>query len=409
MISGSCSDVPADRGALAALPGLIVFRTTLYEPSEAFILTQADKCTHFRVYLAGVRGGRAAQRPAHRTFTLSDGSGVGRIRDLGFKLTSWSPMLTAWLRRVQPQLVLAHFGPDATLILPTVRQLGIPLVTYFHGFDATMSDEYARRSFFLHRRYLRQRPTLQQEGRLFLAVSNFVRQRLVEQGFPAQRTHVVALGVDTDFFSPGEETAREPVILFVGRLSPEKLAEHAIRAAREVQRLRPEVELVLVGDGPERKTAERLAQTLGCRCRFLGMLPQAQVRDWMRRAAIICVPSVALPSGEQEGFGLVAAEAQACALPVVGYHTGGLGEAVSSGETGLLLPPGDLDGLARALEHLLNDSGTRRGMGLEGVARTRRLFNLATQVGVLEDLLAQTVLESRSWRGGAAPCAASSA
>lgn len=318
-------------------------------------------------------------------------------------------MLTAWLRRVQPQLVLAHFGPDATLILPTVRQLGIPLVTYFHGFDATMSDEYARRSFFLHRRYLRQRPTLQQEGRLFLAVSNFVRQRLVEQGFPAQRTHVVALGVDTDFFSPGEETAREPVILFVGRLSPEKLAEHAIRAAREVQRLRPEVELVLVGDGPERKTAERLAQTLGCRCRFLGMLPQAQVRDWMRRAAIICVPSVALPSGEQEGFGLVAAEAQACALPVVGYHTGGLGEAVSSGETGLLLPPGDLDGLARALEHLLNDSGTRRGMGLEGVARTRRLFNLATQVGVLEDLLAQTVLESRSWRGGAAPCAASSA
>lgn len=399
----------APSGVVSALPRLVVFRSVLFEPSEAFIRAQAEKVTRFNVYHAGVRTGPGAPAHAPRTFTLSRRTRIGRIRDLGFKLTAWSPALAAWLRRVGPDLVLAHFGPDATLILPTVRRLGIPLVAYFHGFDATMSDPYARRSFFLHRQYLRQRPALQREGKLFLAVSDFVRRRLLDQGYPPHRTHVVPIGVDTDFFSPAEEAAREPVILFVGRLSPEKRAADAVRAAREVQRRRPDAELVVLGDGPERKAVERLAQALRCRCRFCGMLPQAQVRDWMRRAAVICVPSAPLPSGEEEGFGLVAAEAQACALPVVGYHTGGLGEAVASGETGLLLPPGDLPGLSRALERLLDDPGARRAMGRCGVARARRRFDISRQARVLENLLARMVPDGRPRKGGAAPCAASSA
>lgn len=390
------------------IPRLTIFRSSLHEPSEAFILTQAGKFTRFAVSHAGVRTGSGARTADPQIFTISGGSRIGRIRDLAFKLTCWSPALGAWLRRVRPNLVLAHFGPDATLILPTVHRLGIPLVTYFHGFDATMSDEYARRSFFLHRRYLRRRPALQREGRLFLAVSGFVRRRLLDQGYPPYRTHVMPIGVDTDVFSPGKEAAREPVVLFVGRLAPEKLAAHAIRAARVVQQVRPDVELVVLGDGPERNTVERLAQSLGCRSRFLGMVSQTQVRDWMRRAMILCVPSVPLPSGEEEGFGLVAAEAQACALPVVGYRTGGLGEAVSSGETGLLLPPGDLDGLSRALAHLVDDSTTRRGMGLAGVERARRLFDATTQVRSLESLLEQAVLDRSRWSGVSAPCAASS-
>jgi glycosyltransferase involved in cell wall biosynthesis len=380
-------------------PRVIIFRSYLLGHSEAFIRDQGEALERFEAWYVGCRRGDGVVVPAERSEVLNSGGMSGRVRELVFKLTGVAPSFCRRLRHIAPALVHAHFGPDAALILPVARTLGVPLVITFHGYDATMADAHARRSFFLHRRYLERRAALQREGRLFLAVSGFVRDRLLAQGYPRERTVVHYAGVRLDRFRPDQRVAREPIVLFVGRLSPEKGCAHLIRVMRRVEEECPGAELVVLGDGPLRDSLQRLARTTVARCRFLGAASQEVVIEWMARAQVLCVPSVTLPSAEAEGFGLVFAEAQAMALPVVSNAVGGIPEAVAHGETGLLAPEGDEALLFAHLVRLLRDAALRARMGAMGRLRAERLFDDRTQARALERLYGGALAGSRTRLG----------
>lgn len=377
----------------ARAPRVLIFRSTLLGRSETFIREQGEALERFEPWYAGCRYGEAGV-PAERSVVVNPRGPAGRLRELAFKLTGVAPGLRRRVGAIAPALVHAHFGPDAALILPLTRALGVPLVTTFHGYDATMADAFARRSFFLHRRYVARRAALQREGRVFVAVSEFVRDRLLAQGYPPQRTVVRFIGVPLDRFQPIPGIAREPIVLFVGRLAPEKGCGDLIDVMRRVEQECPGVELVVVGDGPLRGALARQARTVP-RCRFIGAVSQREVVEWMARAQVLCVPSVTLPSREAEGFGLVFAEAQAMALPVVSYGVGGIPEAVAHGETGLLAPEGERAMLFAHLVRLLRDPDLRVRMGTAGRRRAERLFDLRTQTQALERLYAAALGQPR--------------
>ncbi len=376
----------------AARPRVLIFRSTLLGSSEAFIREQGEALERFEPWYAGCRRG-AAGVPAERSVLVSAGGTTGRLRELMFKLTGIASGLRRRVGAIAPALVHAHFGPDAVLILPLARALGVPLVTTFHGYDATMVDAHVRRSFFLHRRYLARRAELQREGRFFIAVSEFVRDRLLAQGYAPERTVVRYVGVPLDRFRPTPGETREPIVLFVGRLAPEKGCASLIAVMRRVEQECPDAELVIIGDGPLRGSLDRLARTVP-RCRFIGSASQREVAAWMGRAQVLCVPSVTLPSGEAEGFGLVFAEAQAMALPVVSCAVGGIPEAVAHGETGLLAPEGDEAMLFAHLVRLLRDAALRARIGEAGRRRAEQLFDQRTQTRALERLYAGAVADS---------------
>jgi glycosyltransferase involved in cell wall biosynthesis len=134
--------------------------------------------------------------------------------------------------------------------------------------------------------------------------------------------------------------------VYVGRLSEEKGVLELAEAARGLP-------LVVVGDGPLRA---RLPQALG-------FVPPADVGGYLERAAVVVCPS------RREGYGVVAREAMAYSRPVVATAVGGLPDAVIDGETGLLVPPGDVVTLRAALERLLGDAELRARLG----AAARRL------------------------------------
>jgi colanic acid/amylovoran biosynthesis glycosyltransferase len=374
---------------------VLIYRSTLLDRSEAFIREQGEALEWFEPWYAGCRRGDAAV-PADRSVVVSAGGVGGRARELAFKLRGFAPGLRRAVAHIAPALVHAHFGPDAALILPLVRDLGVPLVTTFHGYDATMADAHARRSFYLHRRYLARRATLQREGRLFVAVSEFVRGRLLAQGYPPERTVASYVGVRLDRFQPTPGRVREPVVLFVGRLAPEKGCLHLMRVIRRVEQECPAAELVVIGDGPLRESLEREARTGVPRCRFIGSVSHQDVIAWMARAQVLCVPSVTLPNGETEGFGLVFAEAQAMQLPVVSCQVGGIPEAVAHGETGLLAPEGDEAMLFAHLVRLLRDPALRARMGEAGRRRAEQWFDLRAQTRALERLYAAALAEPGS-------------
>jgi colanic acid/amylovoran biosynthesis glycosyltransferase len=373
---------------LSALPKVVVFSDQLLHPSETFIRAQARALSEFEPVYAGSRRVPGLELPKDHTYIISQGDFAGRIHEAAFKLFGVAPRLTRRLDALNPVLLHAHHGANGLRALPLARSLGVPMIVTFHGSDATATDLRNEKAPFGHRRYLARKEELQKGGALFLAVSQFVRSKLREQGFPEEKVEVHYTGVDTKMFQPAS-TEGDPVILFVGRLVERKGGEFLIRAAAELQLELPAAELVVIGDGPLRADLERQAKDSLRRYRFLGVRSHEEVGEWMNRASLFCAPSVRMPSGEEEAFGMVYAEAMAMEKPVVAFDSGGISEVVSHGHTGFLAPERDWRALAQYLSVLLQDAGLRKRFGVAGRERVIRQFNLEQRTKVLELIYAR--------------------
>jgi phosphatidylinositol alpha-1,6-mannosyltransferase len=183
-----------------------------------------------------------------------------------------------------------------------------------------------------------------------------------------------------------------PVILTLGRWDSAeryKGADTLIAALPRILKTAPDATLVLVGDGDDRPRLERLACDLGVPeyAHFLTGLTPEQLYACYANCDVFALPS------RGEGFGLVFLEAMACGKPVIGGAHGGIPDIVEDGVTGLLVPHGDPDRLAQALESLLNNPSRAKEMGARGKDRLAKLFSFAqfqlhlTQI--LENVLAQ--------------------
>jgi glycosyltransferase involved in cell wall biosynthesis len=186
---------------------------------------------------------------------------------------------------------------------------------------------------------------------------------------PGLKVTVEPMPVNVAHFSPGgpRQAAR---FAFVGRLNTQKGIGALIEA---LGASRSGASLDVVGDGPDRLALEARAQSLGLALRvtFHGALPQREIIPLYRAATAVIVPS------EGEGLGLVAVEAQLCETPVIAFRSGGLPDVVIDGETGLLVTPGDIGGLARAMEALL--ARVDRGAALGRAGRSAALARFSPE------------------------------
>jgi colanic acid/amylovoran biosynthesis glycosyltransferase len=372
-------------------PVVAIFAEPLLAPSMTFVRAQASALIEFAaLYISPQRAVPSLEIPPDQAVVLQNNRHKprfwNRLQQVPFKIFGYDRRFFQRVAAHRPVLLHAHFGTAGLTALPLARWLNVPLVVSFHGFDATVSDAFLARSNYRARIYSRKRYILQKEGAMFIAASEFLRKQMIEQKFPAERVVVHYVGVDTDFFQPAPGVPREPLVLFTGRLTEQKGCEYLIRAMRDVQAVRPEAELVVIGDGDLRSELERLARDNLGRYRFLGWQNPETVRHWMNRAWVFSGPSIRVPSGATEGFGLVFAEAQAMGLPVISFASGGIPEAVAHGETGLLSEERDWRMLARNILLLLGDETLRTNMSMAGRQRIRSLFDLRSQTKLLEDL-----------------------
>jgi|SRR5271168_358031 len=372
------------------MPTVAVFRDWLLPISETFIPAQVDSLSKFDPVYVGCRRCEGLSTSRHPMVLMPPGL-LGRAEKLLLRATGLAPSLVSALRKHQPALLHAHFGPDGALAAPLARTLNIPLLVTFHGHDACATDE-AFRENFSGRWYLKHRKTLNVAATSILAVSHFVAGKLLQQGFSREKVQVHYIGVDTEEFKPRVQVPREKKVLFVGRLVEKKGCEYLIRAMEPIQRAMPEVELVILGDGPLRGSLEQLAKSRLRRFTFTGAQSAASVRDWMSRATVLCTPSVIASSGDAEGFGMVFIEAQSSGLPVVSFSSGGIPEAVRHGESGFLAPEKDWQALSSYLAQLLVDASLWAGFSRAGRSRVESMFDLKVQTGKLERIYEDTIL-----------------
>jgi rhamnosyl/mannosyltransferase len=179
--------------------------------------------------------------------------------------------------------------------------------------------------------------------------------------------------------------ANGPLVLFVGRLVPYKGVSVLLSAMKNTP-----ASLVVVGEGPSRGTLEQQAVAAGVaeRVRFAGEVDEEELAALYRACDVFALPSVT----RQETFGVVQLEAMARGKPVVSTRLQtGVDWVNRDGETGLIVPPGDVPALAEAIQRLLSNSVERRTMGLAGQARARTVFNVEGMTNAILDLY-RTVL-----------------
>jgi glycosyltransferase involved in cell wall biosynthesis len=344
------------------------FRHTLLPYSETFIAAQAKFLRRYEAHFFGrERGGGAFDLP--RVRLIQDASERRPVARAWYTLTGRSRRLLSELERVRPALLHAHFAIEGLYALPYARALGVPLVTSVYGYDATENPR-----FFLSRgkisniRYGLLRSRLRRGGDLFLADSEFVRERLVRSGFPEERTLRHYLGIETDRLTPAGRREEGPTVIAVGRLVPFKGTEYLIRAAAILRADAPGLRVVLVGDGPLRPALEGLASGLGLgrEIHFRGALSHEETLATLRSASVLCQPSVTVEYGYAEALGVTLLEAGSMGIPVVATRSGGMPEIVSDGESGFLVEERDARSLADRLARLLADGDLRKRMGEAG-------------------------------------------
>lgn len=361
---------------------VLLFRSELMPVSETFIAAQAGALRRYEPWFCGLKriaGGLALDES--RVVAAAEMSSLrGKLARRMYLRTGFAPGFLRRLEAVGAELVHAHFAVDACAALAVRRRLKVPMMVTLHGYDV-MSEDAAFGALCEGRAYLRGRQALWDEARVFVCVSEWIRKKALKRGFPEEKLWVHPIGIDVEAFRPAAR-AKESLVLFVGRLVEKKGCEYLLRAMRRVEEQMPEARLVVVGDGPLRESLQAEARGLR-RCEFVGAAAAEQVREWMRRAAVVAVPSVVAANGDTEGMCLVALEAQAMEVPVVAFR--GPGIEVVDGETGLLVPERNAGALAEALVSLLRFESVAARMGAAGRARVERLFDLRRQTALLED------------------------
>jgi glycosyltransferase involved in cell wall biosynthesis len=218
----------------------------------------------------------------------------------------------------------------------------------------------------------RRRETWEHNVDLFLALTDFARRQFILGGLPPERIavkpHFVADAPARSVPPSGSRT-----VLYIGRLSAEKGVDTLLEAFTRVGEWG--LELVVIGDGPQRAQLERQA---GPAVRFTGALPRNAVQEWLGRARVC-----AFPSRWFETFGLALTEAMAASVPVIASDLGGTPDVVGSDGAGLLVRPGDPAAWAEALVQAADDRWIDHA---SAVARKRyeRLYQPAAGLAGLE-------------------------
>ncbi|BDP44146.1 glycosyl transferase family 1 (plasmid) [Deinococcus aetherius] len=194
--------------------------------------------------------------------------------------------------------------------------------------------------------------TYQQQVDIYIAVSEFVKQKYVQAGFNPEQIVVKPNFVTPD---PGMGQGSGQYALFVGRLSEEKGVATLLRAWATVGRHLP---LRIVGDGPLEPAVQEATKQSSIE--WLGRKSPQEVYDLMGQASVVVVPSE-----WYEPFGRVVVEAFAKGTPVIATSTGGITELVEHGRTGLLYPPGDAAALVQQVEWLCNHPESLAAMRYE--------------------------------------------
>jgi glycosyltransferase involved in cell wall biosynthesis len=392
------------------MPVVLIYRNHLLARSETFIKRQVKALSRWDGVLIGqpMTDGLALDDVAHRAVKIPRATAASKLLQKLQRCCSPQPALNElssfqrarsiaqmvrmadWfkvLRAMNPRLLQVHFGTDAEEAWPIAIALNIPMVVTLHGFDASIYDVCweSGRQGKKYRQYPSAIRAMSDRGTKFIAVSDAIKHDALKLGINPLSIRKIIIGVAIPESYRSAMEAREPRVLFVGRIVEKKGLEFLLRAFSTVKAAVPSAELRVIGDGPLGGQLREFVAAQGLQVKFLGWQSEETVMAEMHEARVLCVPSVRAANGNGEGLPTVIMEAQAIGLPVVTSARGGTTEGIIDGVTGIAVKEAETSELATALIRVLTDDVFAKSASVQARAFAEERLNIVRQTRALEE------------------------
>ncbi|WP_186763849.1 glycosyltransferase [Planomicrobium sp. CPCC 101079] len=370
-----------------------IYRNTFLPPSETFIYDQLINLENSKVKVI-TRELKYENYFDFRNLDIitliekEESPLIKKFKKLMFTLSTSSKKMEKSVKENDIELIHAHFGVDSIYALKLAKNNNIPLITTFHGYDITRLPKFTffPISYMIYYFYINQ---LKLKGDLFIAVSNHIKTRLENAGFPKEKILIHHIGINVNEIPFKEERHnKEITFLAVGRLTEKKGTIYLIRAFEKLYYTQKNIKLIIIGDGPLKEDLVNFTDNLKSKAKieFRGLLKHSDVIKEMLNADIFCFPSVTATDGDQEGLGMVQLEAAATGMPVIAFDSGGIKDGIIDGVTGFLIDEKDVNTFSEKMNILTTNKKLREEMGRKGRNNIEENFDIKKQTRILEKI-----------------------
>lgn len=265
--------------------------------------------------------------------------------------------------------VLTQYGPSGVAVMKICKDLGIPLIVHFHGYDAFRND--------ILNSYGKEYLELFRTAAAIIAVSNPMETQLKALGCPSEKLHKLIYGIDTQLFFPNKNVSKSKHhFVACGRFVPKKAPFQTLKAFAQVVQSYPSASLTFIGDGELVAATKELTVALNIaeNVHFTGVLSPEAVAKAYQNANCFIQHSVTTEDNDSEGTPLTILEAMSSGLPIVATAHGGIPQVVDHGVTGYLVSENDTEQMASFMKQIMESPDRATQMGIQGRERATKDF-----------------------------------
>ncbi len=282
-----------------------------------------------------------------------------RINTERQKKTTREVLIKRYIVEQKIDVVLAEYGTSGSFIAPICKELNVPLIVHFHGFDASVHKvlENFSKGYRLMYNY----------ASSIIVVSKAMKKALMAHGCPESKLVLNTYGPHPDYLEVTADYSSNNIIS-VGRHTYKKAPYLTILAFQKVLRKYPDLKLTMIGTGELFEVSRNMVKSLGLENSIIlpGGLPREDIIPYLKRSFMFVQHSLVAGNGDSEGTPVGIIEAMAAGLPIVSTLHAGIPDVVIENETGSLVEEGDIERMANYIEKIAENRNLARQMGLSG-------------------------------------------
>lgn len=282
------------------------------------------------------------------------------------------------LRTNKVDVLLAEYGTTGAELVNVCKRFKLPLVTIFHGFDASVYEVIEK--------YQGKYSELFLYSSKILAVSTVMKEKLISLGCPPDKVTIAIYGPDNRFLALNPTFSEPKSFVAIGRFVNKKAPYYTVLAIKKVTEAHPDVKLYFAGTGELYGVVQNLIRyfRLENNIELLGIISPDKYSELLSRVTGFVQHSIIASNGDMEGTPVAVLEASAAGIPVIATRHAGIPDVIIDGKTGLLVDEHNVDGMADQIIKIIENPDLAKKMGHMGKENIRMNFSMEKHLGLIK-------------------------
>lgn len=297
--------------------------------------------------------------------------------------------LRKYLKAHNIQAVLTEFGPTAAVLFKACAKINIPIIAHFHGRDAYHYDTIRTYKDLYHQMFL--------VAETVISVSEDMKDQLVNLGCPKTKVLVNPCGPNNAFDINIDVVKNKPILVSTGRFVEKKAPLITIKAFAKAKKKCPDLEMIMLADGPLWDDAKTLAKELKLEnhISFTGPVNSEHVMEYLKNARAFVQHSVRSADGDSEGTPVSILEAMLMGLPVISTRHAGIIDISIEGKTALLTNEHDVDKMADYMVFVANEPEKAASIGKAAKLHVKQHFSMDIHIERLNTIIRNAIQKNK--------------